>query len=648
MKKQIMFLALISLTIFLSFSVISATDLNTTDLESTLDGNVHYESDLNSSDNTLQASEDVKLNTSINVVSTSPYYIKSDFKVNLKDNSGKNIVNQSILIKIGSKSYNKTTDSNGLVNITLSQVGTFKLNITYSGDNNYNSSSYISNLTVLKSITSSDLKIYYKSSTKYTASFLTSQGKKLNNTKVKITINGKKYIIKTNSKGIASLKISLKPGTYSVSAYNPSTGETVINTIKVLSTISASDISKVYTDSKKFKAKFLKNNGKVLSNKYIKFKINKRTYSVKTNKNGEASLKLNTLKKGTYKIISYNTDGLTKTNTVKVYKKVSTTLTSNDYLFLKSDKKIIKVKLLNKLGYAPSRGKIVKFTINKKTYSKKTNDNGIASLTLPTLSKGIYTVKYTFTGNTLYSKSSSYNKVIILPSKDTVLSVKSTTSFGHDAKTQFKVALTSNGIPIPKKSITLTINNKTYTKTSDNNGVVSHTIDLNIGNYTINYNFNGDSKLNSANGTTPITVKQRTQTNIKWISETSLFSGTQSIKVLLCDNSSNPIPSKNISITLNSKTYTVTTASNGYATFSLNLNTGTSTFTTKFRGDNDFEDTTVTKSVIVKSKYCSIPLEKILTAATSFKNYYETNKKLPSSVNVNGTSFIQHQNFNIF
>ena len=639
MKKQIIFLALITVTIILSFSTISASDLNITDLESTaIDENVVLESDLNDlSDNTLGNSE--KLNTSINIESTSPYYMKSNLTVNLKDNNGKNIVNQLISVKIGSKNYNKTTDFNGLVNIPLTQVGNFQLKITYLGSDEYNGSQLTSNLSVLKSINSSNLKIYYKSSTPFTASFLTSQGKVLKNTNVKLTLNGKKYTVKTNGKGVASLKISLKPGTYSLSAYNPSTAETQKYSIRVLSTISASDISKVYTDSKKFKAKFLKSDGKALSKKYIKFKINKKTYRVKTNKNGEASLKLTALRKGTYKIISYNNDGLTKTNNVKVYNKASTTITGEDYLFLKSDKKVIKAKLLDKFGYAPSSGKVVKFTINKKTYSKKTNNNGIASLTLPTLSKGEYTVKYNFAGNNLYSKSSSSNKVIILQSKSTALSVKSTTSFGQGAKTQFKVALTSNGIAIPKKSITLKINNKTYTKTSDGNGIVSQTIDLNIGNYTVDYSFKGDSKLNSANGSVPITVNERIETNIKWMSETSLFSGTQNIKVLLCNNASKPIPSADVCLTVNSKTYTVSTDSNGYATFILNLNSGTFSMTVKYTGDNDLKDSVITKSITVKSKYYAIPVEKIIAAASSLKSYYETNKKIPSTININGAIY---------
>ena len=73
------------------------------------------------------------------------------------------------------------------------------------------------------------------------------------------------------------MAINLKPGTYKVIAQNLVTGYTLTTNFKILSTITASSISKVYTDGRKFSAKFYKSTGKVLANKYIKFKINGKT-----------------------------------------------------------------------------------------------------------------------------------------------------------------------------------------------------------------------------------------------------------------------------------------------------------------------------------------------------------------------------------
>ena len=92
------------------------------------------------------------------------------------------------------------------------------------------------------------------------------------NASVQVTVNGVTHTLTTDSKGVASLAINLKPGTYKVTAVNPETGYSLTTTFKILSTITSSDINKVYTDGRKFTATFYKSDGKVLANKYIKFK----------------------------------------------------------------------------------------------------------------------------------------------------------------------------------------------------------------------------------------------------------------------------------------------------------------------------------------------------------------------------------------
>lgn len=126
-----------------------------------------------------------------------------------------------------------------------------------------------------------------------------------------------------------------------------------------------------------------------MAKKYIKFKINGKTYKVKTNSKGVASLSLKTLKKGKYKIISYNSDGLIAVNYVKVVKTAKTKLIAKNYIFLTWNKKVIRVTLHNQFDYAPGSGKVIKFVVNGKKYTKKTNSKGVASLTLPKLKREV-------------------------------------------------------------------------------------------------------------------------------------------------------------------------------------------------------------------------------------------------------------------
>ena len=107
-------------------------------------------------------------------------------------------------------------------------------------------------------INSQDKSKYYKGSTPYTATFLNSQGQALADKDVNIIVNGQTYTVKTDGNGMASLDINLKPGSYKVTAQDPTTGYSVTNTFTILNTITANNVVKIYKDSKKFYATFLK------------------------------------------------------------------------------------------------------------------------------------------------------------------------------------------------------------------------------------------------------------------------------------------------------------------------------------------------------------------------------------------------------
>ena len=610
---------LLALIVLLSVSVIQASDVNGTEIitGNSIEDDLSIESDdnvpedenkntlsTNIEENPVVESSSDKNSTELTNPTTSVYY-KESYQVTLKDsNSSKALVNKTVNFVINGVSYNGKTNSDGVATIALSlNPGKYTATAYFEGDDDYSASTNLtSTFNVLPTINAKDITKYYKGNTKYTATFLTTQGTALANTDVKITVNGKTYTQKTNSKGVVSLAVDLKPGTYKVVATDPVTGYKLTTTFKILSTITASDVSKVYTDSKKFTAKFLKSNGKALANKYIKFKLQGKTYKVKTNKNGVAKLSIKYLKKGTYKIVSYNKDGLSKTNKIKVYNKVSSSLTTQYYAFYKSDKKSIKVKLLNGLGYAPQKGKIIKIKINGKNYYKKTNSKGVATLKLPSLKKGVYTVKYKFAGNTRYKASSATNRVAIYTTKNPTLSVKSTTTFGQGAGTPLKVAVVAGGVPLEKRTVKFTVDHNTYTKTTDKNGMASLPINLGIGNYTVHYTVVKDSKINSKSGSVDIKVKERTATSLTWKSGVTFTEGTNTFKALLLDKNGKALTGKTVKLTVNSKTYTATTASNGYASFKISLSHGSYTMKVNYQGSNDYLASSTSKPITVNVK----------------------------------------------
>ena len=100
----------------------------------------------------------------------------------------------------------------------------------------------------------------------------------------------KTYYRYTDSNGYASLKISLTPKTYTITAtYN---GYKVSNKITVKKTIIAYDKTVKKGKTIKFTAKLLSSSGKILKYKKLTIKFKGKTYKVKTNSKGIATLKI--------------------------------------------------------------------------------------------------------------------------------------------------------------------------------------------------------------------------------------------------------------------------------------------------------------------------------------------------------------------
>ena len=148
------------------------------------------------------------------------------------------------------------------------------------------------------------------SSGKYFKVRLTQNSNPMGGKTVVFTVNGKKISRITNADGYASVKITLAPKTYAVTAeYN---GVKVKNKVVVKSIITAKNINtKKSSKSIKIKVTLKKVNKKYLKNKKITLKFNKKTFKAKTNKKGVVTFtikknvynKLKTNKKYTYQVI---------------------------------------------------------------------------------------------------------------------------------------------------------------------------------------------------------------------------------------------------------------------------------------------------------------------------------------------------------
>ena len=235
-------------------------------------------------------------------------------------------------------------------------------------------------------IVSNDFTTYYKSNSIYAISLM-NNGKALANKTIVFTLNNQKYTRTTNSKGQASINIKLNVGTYKLAILNNETKEVKTQKIKVIAPITGNkDLVKYYGNKKAFKVLVLEDGGKsVGAGKIVSMKVNGKTYKVKTNKKGYASLNLN-LKPKKYTITSsYNGYKVSNKITIK-----STIITKN---ISKKRNQIVKftAKLVNSNGKI-LKGKKITFKFKGKTKKVKTNKKGIATISLGRLKAGKYSI----------------------------------------------------------------------------------------------------------------------------------------------------------------------------------------------------------------------------------------------------------------
>ena len=210
------------------------------------------------------------------------------------DGSGNPLVNGNVTFNINGVFYKKQTNASGIakLNIALLPNEYILTAIHPSG------LMYGSNITVLSTVFGEDIVKFLRNGTQYYAKFLDDFGNPLVNGNVTFNINGVLYEKQTDSEGIAKLNINLLPGEYILTAMHLNS-EAKSNIIKVLTTISAEDISLVENKT-----------GTLVIKTYdgaanVSVIIDGVKYIVKTNKEGIATLNLS-LSKGDHAVFSKN------------------------------------------------------------------------------------------------------------------------------------------------------------------------------------------------------------------------------------------------------------------------------------------------------------------------------------------------------
>lgn len=383
-------------------------------------------------------------------------------------------------------------DGKGTLVLSNLATGNYKVIVSYNWDDEFYAATAVTDFTVSKTapeyvLDANDVVKYFRNETQYHVSLKDIYGNPLVGERITVTlVNGRhtnpvQYVIITDSNGVATLVINANPGTYYATAVYGN--QSVTNTITVLASgysIDAQDIFMTFKDGTIYTARLTYSEGTPVSNVYmsifLKTKSSGKTYKILTDGNGVATLPIN-LNPGQYTMTAeYMGEAVT---TRLVVLSGSHIIMAEDIVKYFKNGTQYTVKVTD-LDGNPVSGQKVEVKLNSATWSKQayynitTDGNGIATLAI-NLSPGQYTAEAKIGSGTVQSK------IIVLPTLTSDNLIKPVNQPGN----LVAKLVDGQGNPASGKTVTFTVKTKTYTKTTDSNGLASLPINLGVGNWKI-------------------------------------------------------------------------------------------------------------------------------------------------------------------
>ena len=329
----------------------------------------------------------------------------------------------------------------------------------------------------------------------------------LSNKVVTYTLSGKTYNKTTDSNGKITIPINLAAGTYTLklafAGDDNYSGTTKSISLKVLAntpkiTTGSTSVMRGYY----FYAYLKDAAGKALKGQKITFKVNGKTYTKTTNSNGRAALKIK-LPVGKYKVkIVHSASG--------IYSYVKKTVTikslANTPKISLSSKSVIRGKyiyayLKDGAGKVLSNKKLT-FTLNGRSYVKKTNSNGRAALKVK-IAAGKYRLRiYHYKSGVYdYKKKSA---TLTVQKNTPKISVENLTVIKD--KYLYVYLKDKAGSVMKSHNVKIRINGKTYTKTTNSNGRAALKLSMAAKSYSTKISFDAVSVYSSKSVTKTINV----------------------------------------------------------------------------------------------------------------------------------------------
>ena len=313
--------------------------------------------------------------TSIQANDLTTTYNSGEFlEIRLIDQLFQPVVGREIKCSIDDNIY--YTDENGtaLIPVRL-RDGVYHVTVSFEGDDSHIKSQNTSTVTVKSTIILPEIKNYALNSN-YDVCLLDRDGSALVNAVVTFTFNNRDYDVVSDNSGKATFIIPADSGSYEIHVSNPVSGEKLSQKVNVIKRITENrDASIYYGNYLIYKIRLCNDDGEFAGNLEARITLNKKSYLIKTDKDGYAILRIK-LNSGNY-VITSEYKGFKVSNKITVKKVLSAKNISKK----KSKTTKFSAKLVNSAGKV-LKGKKITFKMEGKTYTGKTNSKGIATATI--------------------------------------------------------------------------------------------------------------------------------------------------------------------------------------------------------------------------------------------------------------------------
>ena len=453
------------------------------------------------------------------------------------------------------------------------KAGTYDVFVKYIGDNNYNSAQNTTKFTVLK-ISDYNMDVTVPEFKEGVNSTVGVDLPKDAEGTVTVEIEGKKYTANIIN-GTAKVNIpGLGVGDYNITTTYSGDAKYVSMTKKGNITVIPNmdvnlyvdDVVMIYHDGTRLVAKLTDYQGRPIVNDIIYFTINGKTYAKTTDDNGTVSMGLNLDSKVYTATVSYNESEVYSKISKNVTVTINPTVISEDLVKMYQNDTRFYVKFTDSTGKALTKT-TVKFNIRGVFYTKKTDKDGVADLGIM-LRPGTYIL-------TAYNPVTGEQQGFNITVKSLIVQNDLTKYYMNASKFQATI-YDKNGSLAVNKNVTFNIHGVFYTRTTDENGVVSLGISLRPGEYVITTMYEG---LDLGNTVTVLPTLVTHDLNMKYMDGSNFTAQT-------LDGQGNPLANQNVSFNVNGVFYHKVTDDNGFASLTIRLMSGKYIITSSW---NDFQ-----------------------------------------------------------